>query len=1367
MRKHIHFLVFWIASPLLLSAQSLVFENLNTENGLSQNAVLAIAQDHRGFMWFGTNNGLNRYDTREFKVYKHDPGDSHSLSLSYIDILLYDSHHTLWIGTRQGLNRYIPETDNFQRISSIPLTSSIATIYEDRNGLIWVWASTGLFLSDEKQTIFRRIAIPDSVLGLPAFSAPHAFYQDSQGSFWIGSSTGLAKVEFQKDHVQIQTFRHGNDQPHSLSDNAVTSIIEDQYRRLWIGTLHGGLDLYEAPSGSFKHFSHSVNGQGPVSNNIRVLKKDSTGKIWIGTQKGLSILDPDNQQFISYQHQAENKKSLSHNSIYSIFMDHQHTIWLGTYWGGVNSVSPYNTSFQTYQVEQHPARINNNVVSAVIEDHDHNLWVGTEGGGVCYLNRHTNGTTTYQNDPNSTSSLGSDLIKTIYSDKDGNIWIGTHGGGLNLLDHATGHFTHYLYKDNDPVTLGSEVLSVMEDTDKRFWVGTQQGLFLFTREKKALHPLPLPAGLSGAFERTSIYALIETKDNKKWLGTSNGLYCWNGDDHPLARYTIHDGLTTNEINCLYEDRKGNIWIGLHFGGLAFYDPPSGKFTVYSTRDGLADNNVQGILSDGKDDLWISTGNGLSKFNPSTRAFKNYSRSDGLAGNSFNINSCCRSGEGELFFGGYNGLTFFNPTRIEINSVPPSTVITNLKLFDHIVGIDDEVKLLDRDINLTKQITLTYKQNVFTLQFATLNYVRPWKNKYAYKLAGFDQDWNYPPTPSATYMNLPAGDYTFLVKGANNDGIWGEPASLHIRIRPPFWKTIWAYSLYILFIGAILFLIGRFFVMRSLMKRDKELTQFKLNFFTNISHEIRTHLSLISGPVEELISSSDMAGRNTGKLRSIKKNADSLLHLVTELMDFRKVESGSLVLNITQQNIVSFLKEVYTSFHDLAITKNIKTDFIASGENIPLYFDRVQMEKVFSNLLSNSLKFTPPGGCITILIEEKKEVVTITITDNGKGILPENLPKLFTNYFQEGAQEGHNIGYGIGLALAKSIVEYHKGTITVDSRLTSPAYNNKTTFEVTLLKGKEHMSISSIVNLSEASIQSLTNVPHFTQPEIPLGSPIDIPVSGNEAKDTILLVEDNAEIRSFIRESLENYYQVIEAENGRSGWESATEQIPDIIISDVMMPEMDGFTLCEKLKEDSRTSHIPVILLTAMSSTDDQISGLKRGADIYITKPFSIQVLLLQLSNLLKAREKIRDWFNSNFTPLTDPARSTQYQVGTPEASPETPSGISFQDNDFLQNLAGIIEAHLDDPTFNVFLLAKKAAMSHTILYKKLKALTRLSVNDFIKTIRFKKAVELMRKKEYSITEISYMVGFSDRKYFSKEFKKQFGKSPQEYLEQWK
>ncbi|OQP66538.1 hypothetical protein A3860_13730 [Niastella vici] len=1325
--------------------QNMDFNQLGVENGLTSSSVLSIAQDATGFIWFGTQIGLNRYDGTRFRVYRYNSKDSNSISHDNITSLFCDSRRTLWVGTLAGLNRYDPKKDVFERVwINGKRQGNIFCIFEDHGGNIWVGSSIGLYLlTDRKKNNFQSFYSTSTGNGL-AGNIVRSIAEDQQHNLWIGTDNGLTIMKNVNGWYQMETLRHEPGKAGCINANYITTIAEDSLHRMWIGTQNDGVNLYDAATRTFSSFYRSgKTAQGLINNSIRKITIAGNGKIWVGTQEGLSIIDPDTRSISSYQHDALDKRSLSQNSVYSLFEDNNGSMWIGTYFGGANSVYAYRTSFNILQSNGSPSGLSNNVVSSIVEDSQHNLWIGTEGGGVNYFNRQSGVFTIYKNKLGDKASLGSNLVKIVYLDKAGNPWVGTHGGGLNVFDRNTKTFTRYLYKENDPATLISEISSVLEDSKGRLWVASHTGIQVFRKNNTTLEPMDAVNAIQ--FPGLVANSLYEDHFNNIWIGTANGLYLASGNNARVMDAAL-------AVNCILDDGKGNIWFGLASGGLASYNSRDKQITRFTASGELLNVNIFGLLVDDREKFWLSTNKGLIKFDPVQNTVQTYTTRDGLAGNEFNYNSYLKNSKGEFYFGGLNGITSFFPDKIETNKHAAKLVFTGLKLFNENIEIAGSDKLIKENIEFVKKIEFKHRQNVFTIEFALLNFIKSSKNRYAYKLEGFDRGWNETGTPSAVYTNLSPGNYTFWVKGANNDGIWSKPISIEIKILPPFWLTWPAYCIYTILLVIVLFFITRFFYLRALLKKEDELHQLKLNFFTNISHEIRTHLTLVITPVDQLLHRKKKDKFEQQQLTQVKANANRLLKLVSELMDFRKAETQHLKLHIGRYDLIPFLQEIYISFRELSLARDIKISFIHDAENIPLYFDREQLEKVFFNLLTNAFKFTPPGGQIILHTEMHKRTVSISVKDNGRGIAPQYLDKLFTNFFQVADHGMQNTGYGIGLALSKHIVELHKGKIEVESEPAANGGEGKTIFTVTLLQGNAHFEgMNYLLPVTEEA------KPVMQTEEMPVTVPVAIEQceeAGNK-KNTILIAEDNPELSALIQQAFISQYYVLVCENGLQGWITATEQLPDLIISDVMMPEMDGFELCEKLKKDERTSHIPVILLTAKSTQSDQVTGLETGADVYITKPFSTKVLELNVRNLLASREKLRRKFSRHILE--------ENQAEGPLVKTAGDSIVNTVDKEFLEKIALIIEEHIDDPEFGVELLSKKVAMSIPILYKKIKAVTGMSVNEFVKFIRLKKAAMLLQQGNQTVNEIAFAVGFYDRRHFSREFKKQYGKIPSEYV----
>lgn len=1319
------------------------FKHLNVEDGLSQSSVLGIAQDARGFIWFGTRFGLNKYDSQTFKVYKNQKGNPKSLSYaSYLSSLLSLKDGALLIGTSNGLNKYNEENDNFDRYlhnDSLPTSlsnSSINCIYQDKKNRVWIGTDNGLnLLTNPQKYSFKRFLNTEK-----QEQKVYTITEDHNGTLWLSTSKGLMNMRFSGGKIILKYFKTFSEALNKAVDNHVTTMVEDRENNLWIGTKQTGVSKLNLSTENIINYKYSsLNPRGISSNNIRKIMMDRTGKVWIGSLHGISIYNPAAKNFSTLQNEPENPASLSQNSVYDIFQDRQGIIWVGTYYGAINMVYPNYTPFKVYRSTASANGLSSNVVSAIVEDQYHNLWIGTEGEGINYYDRKNNTFTRYKNNPNNPSSLSANLVKSVIRDKNNKIWIGTHYGGLNCFNPETKSFIRYTSRQNDTSSLGNdEITVVFEDSFGRFWVGTNKGLNSFNTQ-------------TGKFIRNRVNGLAEAvlyifEDTKRtlWVATNSGLYqLKNGASKFVARVAANpEILRYTQINCITEDKKGSLLLGSNGYGLFKLEPDKHRYTRLTTLDGLPSNTITGILEDDFQNLWITTDKGLCKYNPNLHDIKTYNVKDGLPGNEFNLRSFLKDSKGEFFFGGLSGMISFYPNQIKENKTTLPIVFTGLKLFNKPVGINNEDGLLKQNISTLKSISFKSDQNVFSVDFTVLNFIKSNKSQYAYKLNGFEKNWNYVDIPSAAYTNLSPGNYTLMVKGTNNDGVWTNTIStLDITVLPPFYRTWWAYLFYLAAFIAISFVFIRYLLIKAVLKKEQEINEHKLEFFTNISHEIRTPLTLIVGPLDKLIENAKDDPALNRELQPIKNNAYRLMNLVTELLDFRKAESGKMTLHISPGDIVKFCREIFLAFQNMAIAKNIAYHFETAQPAIEVYFDKVQLEKVLFNLLSNAFKFTADKGKINLKIGLEHHLVQIQINDNGKGISLDEQPNLFTNFYQ--ASSSASIGTGLGLSLSKSIVELHHGQISFESTPQSEHQHGYTCFTVSLKTGKAHFKPADFVK-DYVYYDDATNyeLPAAAEPQIQEAETV---VSAGTKKYSILLVEDNEDVRAFIKNALGSAYTIYESENGATGLELALEIIPDLIISDVMMPVMDGLELCRKLKTDERTSHIPVVLLTARSAYVHQINGFEHGADAYIMKPFNLKILELNVQNLLSARETIKQKFAQ--VVRLEPKNLV----------------INTTEQNFLNKIIAVIEDRIADPEFDVPTLSSEIGMSQPVLYKKIRALTDLSVNDFIKSIRIKRAAQLLKQGAGNISEIAYSVGFNDRKYFSSEFKKHFGKTPSEFI----
>jgi ligand-binding sensor domain-containing protein/signal transduction histidine kinase/CheY-like chemotaxis protein len=1326
----------------LAQSKPLVFNHLSVTNGLSNNSVISINQDSTGYIWLGSKYGLNRFDSRTFKVFKKDPNNKRSISSNdFIKKLVLGQHKRIWV-VSSGLDLYHPEDESFEQI--IPQGEGLLNALQDSKGNLWIGSLTQLKFkaANSKKIIpiiFRKGSFQVSEL-----------FEDHQHHIWLGTSGGLFEAYFFHQKLIVKShlskiFKSGADA------NQITSIVQDESLKYWIGTKTNGVYQFDLKSLRLNHFVKNSNDKNSlINNNVRKILKHKNGSLWIGTQDGLSILNPGTFGFINYQHDPAQPNSISQNSIYDIFQDKNGSVWIGTYFGGVNVVYSVNTPFTVYQNNINKNSISSNIISAIVEDKNQNLWIGTEAGGLNYFNRANQQFSAYKNIIDNKSSLSSNLVKAIAIDKNQNLWIGTALGGLNLFNTQTKNFTVFKHKNDEENSISSDNINCLViNRQNQLFIGTNAGLNIYNIDQQKF--AFLSPGAKKTFVGQQISALFEDKKGMVWIGTSIGIYLYQSSRPKYKNFKDSLNKPFNyKINCFQEDSKGNMWVGTYHNGLALINLKNNSYKIFNTTNGLPSDNILAIAEDKDGNLWLSTDDGLVKYNRILNTFRSFNIHDGLPDNQFNTNSFLKDSKGNLFFGTYNGLVSFIPQKIEKNTVAPEVVLSNLKLFNIPVKIGDETKLLEQALNLSKTLTFEYDQNIFAIEFSALNFIKSNKNKYAYMLEGFEKNLNFVDIPSATYTNLPAGDYNFLVKAANNDGIWNTKfKEIHIVILPPIWKTWWAYLLYFIIAFLIVYYIIRFFRARAKLKQDLYLEhleaehqqknyQMKLDFFTNVSHEIRTPLTLILGPIEKL---EQLTLENTLANKyavSIKNNTERLYRLVNELLDFRKTDSGNLRLHFFEEDIVGFLEEIFNYFQTLAKAKNIQYTFESSEIRIPVYFDRHQMEKVFFNLLSNAFKFTQNSGKINLRITLKNQKVEVVLTDNGKGIGINNIDDIFTNFYQ-GDQ---SMGTGIGLALSKSLIELHKGEIKVSSTPATANKNGETIFTVLLKQGKDHLNELDIA--PEAAIQNyISEDVHDHIQENLIHEPA---ITDKKSDAHILIVEDNDEIRDFIKQSLEGQYHIHVSENGLEGWKTAINMLPDLIISDVMMPVMDGLELCKKLKTDVRTSHIPVIMLTAKSESVHKIHGLQHGADAYITKPFNDQILQLNIHNLLALRVALQKRYSEQLLQL-----------------PALPEAELSQDEKFLQKLHQIIEDNIGNTYLDVTFLTSEIAMSKSVLYKKFSALTNLSLNEFIKIQRLKHAVAFFQQGETSILSVAVQVGFNDVKYFSREFKKVYGITPNEYI----
>jgi signal transduction histidine kinase/ligand-binding sensor domain-containing protein/DNA-binding response OmpR family regulator len=1372
MIKFFQVIFFIICLHKLIQSQSEIvqFDHFNLDDGLSQYTVYCIVQDNKGFLWFGTADGLNRYDGYKFKIFRNDPIDSSSLSANRIYSLYEDSKQNLWIGTYGGgLNKFNRETETFLNYQNTPgdnkslSDNEVLTIYEDRSQTLWIGTEGGglnKFLREEDH--FKHYKNIPSDQNSLSDDIVQVIFGDHSGVLWIGTRHGgLNKFASQKE--QFNRYIHNPLDQSSISNDEVRSIYKDSNGNLWIGTGNGGLNKFDTSDETFTRYK--VNPSDPKSinsNRIFSIVEDKMGSLWIGTMGGgLNKYIEESDNFISYTTNPYVSTSLSNDGIFSLFEDNTGVLWIGTYGGGINKLDSRKQQFALYRNDpNNPNSLGNNKVFSILEDHSGNIWIGTSGGLNKY-DRAAKRFTVYKSRPNDSGSLSNDEVLSICEDKSGQLWIGTYWAGLNLFNRERNIFINYKHDPSDPYSISeNKIFTVYEDSDGFLWIGTDGGgLNKFDKDKKQFIHYKYDPNDITSLSANRIFSICEDNSGDLWVGTDRGgLNKFNKKTKKFKSYkndpTSPSSISSDGVFSIYESKLGDLWIGTYGGGLNKFIRDEEKFERFTIKDGLPSNVVYGILEDESGNLWLSTNFGLSKFNPQSNSFKNYNVTDGLQSNEFNQGAFFKGKTGEMFFGGTNGFNIFHPDSIKENPYLPKIVITEFQLLHKPVPIGYDSlfgrTILHKSILETEQIELNYDDNVISFEFSALDFWNPQKNQYAYIMEGFDEEWTHTDAKIrlVTYTNLDPGKYVFRVKGSNNDGIWNEAGTaIKIIINPPWWATWWAYTIYGIMIISLFVILRQYDLRRQKLKQQlelerehavklEEIDQMKSRFFTNISHEFRTPLTLILGPAEKIIS--ETIDNNAGKQAGlIKRNANLLLDLINQLLDLSKIEAGKLKLEASLSNLSSFVKGITKSFDSLAEGKDIALKIHIEKQNIVAYFDKEKMQKIITNLLSNAFKFTMKGGEVEVkLFETARNSVMLSVRDTGVGISDKDLPKIFDRFYQsDSSSTRESGGTGIGLALTKELVELHDGKISIDSK-----EGEWTEVIVELPFGMDHPEANQIVKLDE---ENLIEKEIFIRDSFSGTSEIEDHELISADKNILLIVEDNYDVREFIRDSISKDFNIVEAINGEQGLRKAEKYIPDLIISDVMMPKMDGYEMMRRVKQDEKTSHIPVILLTAKSDRDSKLEGLGLGADDYLTKPFDIKELMARIKNLIETRILLQQKFSG----------------GSFVQKIKDKPGLNPLDEKFINKILDVIDVHLSEEEFSIEEISEEVGMSRAQIYRKMKALTGKSPSLFLRSFRLNKAKEMIQSKELSISEISYKVGFASPAYFSRCFKDEFGYPP--------
>ena len=1364
--------------------QSIRFDHLSVEDGLSNNIVYEIIQDKNGFLWIATDDGLNRFDGYEFKIFRNDPENKNSLSDNSIWAIEEDHSGNIWIGTKNGwLNSYNLDSEKFKSWkmeTDVLKENAITYIYEDSKGFIWVGTyRSGLYRLDPSNDKINHWSFDQNDDSSICNNYISSILEDKNGYIWISTYNGLNKFNPKSSSNNFTRYFHLPDNSNSISNSLVWYLTQSESdpNVIWIGTANGltklkvdeeiftqieipnpdnlqfgtavasvveektngeenilwidsyaGLIRLNIKNGNAQRFiNNKFDPNSIISNQIHHMFRDSSNVLWLATEKGLSHFSLKRAKFnylFSDSFKINNPALIRKKNIKAITVTPDKRIWFGTDEGLFYS----EKSTGTLEIKKLINSEKLNVWSFANSKDE--LWIGTYGSGLFHLDLKTNLLRAVPNYEKRSRSQALNYIKSLCVDENNNIWIGYWGIGLARFDPSNKNYESWFHEKSDKNSLSfDDVWAIHQDKKGRIWIGTDGG------------------GLNLAYRQAGLFD--ETNGGK--------FYCWTAGE------SEKDNLSSRGIYSICEasvkDNASDVtilWIGTNNGLNKFVVenkndenefPPKVQIKYYTTKDGLADNAIKSIVEDENGNLWLGTGSGISFYDIEKNQFTNFTKSDGVVGSNFNFSSCSKNEDGMIFMGSSDGLNYFNPKIIKPSDFMPPLLITDFQIFNKSVAVNQN-SILNSSLLNTKEITLSYKQNVFSFQFAALEFISPQKIQYAYKMDGFDKDWVQSGSRRfVTYTNLNPGEYIFKVKSTNSDGIWNNNTSeLKVIITPPWWQTTWAIGIYILIFLLGIWGIVKFQNYRTRLQHELKLQEFesqhlreiesmKSRFFANLSHEFRTPLTLIKGPLEQLISGR-IKDNHLDYYKMLLRNTEKLQNLIDQLLELSQLESDTIPLNKKKHDLVGLLKGLTYSFITLAEQKSIKLNFNSSVEKLYSNLDRDKTEKIVNNLLSNAFKFTNSGGEVSVelLLENnnEKDTAIIKVTDTGIGIPKEFQSEIFNRFYrvEKNSNETYS-GSGIGLALVKELVTLHNWDISVESEV-----NKGTTFTIKLP-----------VETSEITDRAIK--PEYGQEsydkKINEMSEIDNNLMPTErTKSIILFVEDSPDVRTYLFDLLKSDYEVLLAENAERGIEIALQEAPELIVSDIMMQGMDGIEFCKRLKTDWQTSHIPVILLTAKATTESKLEGLETGADDYLTKPFSFEELSVRIKNLIAQRKLLWEKFSKEIN-----------------IKPDTLSNNSV-DNEFMKKVLELIEMNLHNKDFNTEKFAEELFVSRRQLHRKIVAITGQAPGEFIRTFRLKRAAALLIEHKLNVTQIAYEVGFESPAQFTRAFKKHFQCLPSEF-----
>lgn len=1346
---------FILALTLLLSALTYSQSGrlFTTDLELSSSLINKVYQDRNGIIWIATEDGLNRYDGAKFITYKHNKNDPNSLLSNYVRTLFEDSKGHFFVGSLNGLQIYNYAKNTFIEVPLImesgeKFFAHVFSIIERKNGDILIGTSgQGLFkLEKNTDGYYARHIKYEVTCHMTSY-----LYEDNKQNLWISTEDkGLLRIT-PENRIDIY--------PNFIEfgGNSISSICQDSQGNLYLGSMGKGLYLFDEKNNSFKTIPYPENPNLPV----KTLVLNKSGQIFIGTDgNGVKVLDPITHN-IRDKKFSINSFDSSKSKVHSILEDKSGNIWVGIFQRGVmllpgqvNKINYIGYKSTVYNI------IGNACIMSIYQDSEGTLWVGTDNDGIYGITLDGRQKVHFKHtlDPKSVPST----IMCIYEDSHQNLWIGSYLSGAAKLNRQTGQCEYLSDLVDNNHNIAQRIYSITEDLDHNLWIASM-GSGIFKRDFRTgkvtnydlLKDSDNRADLN-MLHNSWVTSLLVTRNGKLYLGTYDGLSCLDlKTESFLSTYGVNRQMAGIIVYSLFEDSRGTIWVGTS-EGLKYINPKTHDIVSFTMDDGLPSNTICSIKEDKKHNLWISTNYGISKMNLDKKDFINYYAGDGLNGNEFSKNAAIIDNRGQIVFGGISGIAYFKPEDIIVERKKLEVVITDFYIHDTAVkeGMKSGAfQIINTSVMKATEFHLSNHDNSFSIEFSAMEFNNPERIIYSYSIN--DDVWiNLAPgTNRVVFDNLSPGRYIFKVK-AKDYNTYSPVKEILLVIHPAWYFSLWAKVAYCLLFLLIVFLAvkqfrTRYYTRLKLQKHEqaKQIDEAKLQFFTNISHEIRTPMSLIISPLRKLMTTDDDTVRQKSYL-TMFRNAERILSLINQLMDIRKIEKGQMFLKFQEVDLILFIEDICSIFEEQLQIKNIQFGFHHHSDSIKAWIDPKNFDKVILNTLANALKFTPDNGKIDIYLNTAENencdnalnrYIEIIISDNGSGIDESEIESIFERFYQ--AQNSNSVeGTGIGLHLVRSIVKMHYGTITAENNVGE----NGCRFIIRLPLGKDHLMSS------EMDDPASCNQGHFynKMSMIPVTNDTDESVKvKSKTRYRVLVVDDDREIRKYILDELAGEYHVLESVNGKEALALILEKTPDIVISDVMMPEMDGITLCRKIRQNVNVNHLPLILLTAKSKEEDNLKGLEIGADAYIVKPFSIDILKETVKNIIKNRERLKN----NYSGSQQQKDKVQKIM------------LKSADEKLLEKVMDVINKNISNPDFNVEMISSRIGISRVHLHRKLKELTNQSTRDLIRNIRLQQAAELLASKNLSVSDVARAVGFSNISYFSNAFKEFYGIPPTSYI----